>query len=649
MNSKIGWNHPIDESDQWDGFNEPGLEHFTGSPVQSLAREVHQNSLDAAEGDMVEVRINLRQLKVSDIPNLDELRDNFQLCYEASKSESKKAENFFKNATRILSEEKISVLEIADYNTRGMVGPAENGSPFYAFMKAKGQSRKGSDTATGSYGIGKFAPYAVSKLRTIFVSTIYSDKKGECVQLTQGKSVLMSFDRDGKRRQGIGFWGVKERCQPIQGFDSAVPKWLQRSSAKTNLDKKKGSTLHVLGFDAINNWQTHLAVSVAENFFGAISDGKLRIEIGDKYTLDQNSIYAFFESDEVRQVIKTLNNEPEQFDNCKNYLAVLKGGVEVITEESEQLHLGLCQVKVLVGENLPKKVGVLRNGMFITDALTGLKRFSDFKDFVAVFHCQSTKGNELLRSMEPPKHDDFEPARLSTREETRRGRKALEDLSGWIKSVLKTYAKDPVSEVTSIDELKDLFGDESATDGSKSIEEINPFGEVIIRLKPIRTRVLATTASNGGLDATDETSDLDEEEGNGKSGGDNDKDSDGDVATGGGGENGDTNATSTGGKQAESGGESQKAMIDINNVRAVVTGTKARRVAFTPVSTGKVHVVLREAGADSDYPIRIVHSSLGAISNGGVTVAVIAAARVTLEIEMDQNFAGALKVVAYEV
>jgi hypothetical protein len=33
MSKKIGWNHPVDASDQWDGFNEPGIEHFSGSPI----------------------------------------------------------------------------------------------------------------------------------------------------------------------------------------------------------------------------------------------------------------------------------------------------------------------------------------------------------------------------------------------------------------------------------------------------------------------------------------------------------------------------------------------------------------------------------------------------------------------------------------
>jgi len=457
MSGDIGWHHPVDESDQWDGFNEPGIEHFAGSPIRHLAREVNQNALDAGDADIVDVRIRLHEVEVTSIPHLAELRANLNSCHEASLKESKKAEIFFEAAQAELKKKKISVLEISDYHTRGMKGPSENGTPFYAFMKAKGQSRKDTETATGSYGIGKFAPYAVSKIRTIFISTVFQEVTGKYTQLTQGKSILMSHDRDGKRKQGVGFWGVKGKCQPVSGVSTALPDWIQRVDSEAGLPEGKGSKLTVLCFDAAKNWQAHLAVSVAENFFGAIGDGKLRVEIDDKYKLDQTTIRDFFSDAEIRSLVSTQKGEPEQFDNSRNYLETYQGGIEVITEETEQRELGLCQVRILIGENLPKKVCVLRNGMFITDGLNGLKMFSDFKDFVAVFYCQSTKGNELLRSMEPPRHDDFEPERIPTKEEQRRGAKALADLAKWIKDMLKLHAKDPISEVTEIDELKDFL------------------------------------------------------------------------------------------------------------------------------------------------------------------------------------------------
>jgi hypothetical protein len=292
MKQNIGWNHPIDESDQWDGFNEPGIEHFSGSPIPHLAREVNQNSFDSGNGGTVRVLIKQRLVETKEIPNLEELKKTIALCGEAAAEESAKARQFFELASAELEKSKISILEISDYNTRGMFGPSQNGTPFYAFMKAKGQSKKASDTATGSFGIGKFAPYAVSKLRTVFVSTVYKDPIGSIQRLTQGKSILMSHDDTGSRRQGVGFWGVKERCQPVLDADSEIPAWIQRGSTELT-EADIGTTLIILGFDNSSGWEANLATSVAENFFGSISEGNLEVDIDGKYLLSKEKVKDF--------------------------------------------------------------------------------------------------------------------------------------------------------------------------------------------------------------------------------------------------------------------------------------------------------------------------------------------------------------------
>lgn len=632
MTKTIGWWHPVDDADQWDGFNDPGLAHFSGDPIRHLAREVIQNAYDAKATGIVEVKIRRVEVDTDTIPNLDELVQNIESCYEHSKSEVKKAEIFFENALSELKKKKVSVLEISDYNTLGMRGPSTNGTPFYAFMKAKGQSRKVTEVASGSYGIGKFAPYAVSNIRTIFISTVYQDDAGKLIQLTQGKSILMSHDQDGHRKQGVGFWGVREKCQPISGI-ADLPEWLERVSNVEDLPANKGSKLSVLCFDATKNWQEHLAVSVAENFFAAISDGKLRVEIDDKYTLDQNTITDFFSRADIRQLIEKLPGEPEQFDNSKNYLAAFQGGTEVITEETESQHLGFCQLRILVGEGLPKKVCALRNGMLITDHLAGLKSFSDFKEFVAIFHCQSQKGNELLRAMEPPRHDDFEPPLLPTKADQTKGRAALRDLAVWVRDALKRNAKDPVSEVTEIDELKDFFGDEGDSDTGKGTEEINPYGDVIIRAKPIRTKVKTGADSSIGADSGSGDGEGAEDGGGG------------DTGAGG----GDGMGGAGKGEGGTSGGGSQKPLFDINNVRAILVGAKGRKVALTPVKSGKVLIRFKEAGADSDYDIAISKTDKGTLTAGGVVLDVVAGGRINLYIEFNQDFSGALKVVAHEV
>lgn len=441
--SKVGWTHPIDGTDQWDGFNDPGIEHFTGSPTKNLAREVNQNSLDACEDGLslpVIVRIARRSVAVNSIPQIDQLRKTLELCQKSTKTEGPKAKQFFDTAVSELAKSKLTVLEISDFNTKGMKGPSRNGTPFFAFTKAKGQSNKPSELATGSFGIGKFAPYAVSRLRTVFVSTVFRDDAGKFRQLTQGKSILMSHDdAKGDRHQAVGFWGVLNKCHPIEDLQHEMPAWLVRAASDAEYASMQGTKLTVLGFDDRKGWESQLAASVAENFFGAIAAGKLQVDIGEEYSISKSSIAATLSDEKVIQSVAGQASEPEQIENTSHYLSCLADTDDVIVEESQMLHLGLCELRLKLAEGLPKKVCVLRNGMFISDSLNlhGLKSFSDFKDFVAVFQCKAPKGIELLRAMEPPKHDAFEPDRLATKEDQERGRLALRDLAKWIREMLE--------------------------------------------------------------------------------------------------------------------------------------------------------------------------------------------------------------------
>lgn len=640
MTKKIGWLHPRDGSDQWNGFNDSGIETFSGSPIRHLAREVNQNSLDAAKSASDPVRVTLKLIHVDTaaIPGVEELRKTISLCKVAAGNESEKARLFFDNAANELKKKKVAVLEICDFNTKGMTGPSANGTPFFAFTKASGQSKKPGEDSTGSFGIGKFAPYAVSKLRTVFVSTVFEDEEGKHHQLTQGKSILMSHDDGSTRRQGTGFWGIAARCQPLAGLSEDIPSWIQRAESEAALPSSLGTKLTILAFDNAPGWQDSLAVSVAENFFGAINAGKLEVEIDDTHILNKDTIASFFESDQIKAALAKDKDEPEQFENCSNYLAALQDGTEIIVETSEQKDLGLCELRILINEALPKKVCFLRNGMFISDTLSvpGLKSFSDFKEFVAVLECKSKKGSALLRAMEPPRHDDFESARLPTREDQRKGQRALKDLATWIREMLKRHAKNPVSEVTTLDELKEYFADETGEGGEKGSEEIDPYGKIIIRAKPVKPR------AETSRDKADE-----EDEGEGDAGGDDGGGGGADGAGGGDGVGGE--GAGEGGTGAAGGGAQQKPAVVINNIRAIASSGKNRKLLFTPSKSGKIALAVMEAGADTDYNVGISDSDAGLVEKGKVLIDVKANSRVTLNVTLAEEFLGALKVMAHEV
>ena len=518
-----------------------------------------------------------------------------------------------------------------------MRGPAEYGSPFFAFMKARGQSRKDSETAGGSYGIGKLAPYAVSKIRTIFVSTVFRNQKGRYLQYTQGKSILMSHDDpEGRRRQATGYWGEKEKCRPVVGFSDLIPDWIQRARGSEDLHEC-GTKLTILGFERTTNWHEELAIAVAENFFGAIAEGELSVDIDGQYELSKGTIEDFFNNDKMRHVVEERPDELDQFENSRYYLATLLED-NVLTEESQTRELGNVQVRILVDEGLPKKVCFLRNGMFITDSLERLKTFSDFKDFVAVVRCLSASGNRVLRDMEPPRHNNFEPERRATKKDQKTGRQALKDIAFWIREMLARHAKDPVSEVTQIDELKQFFFEEGADGSGDGVEDINPYGEVLIQAKPIRANMhpkIEPSGSDGSGGAggvgkgKNDTSEHNTENGAGKSG--------------------TSNGEASGADYRDGGTSSKRTTIDLRDVRTIATSGKKRRVAFTPAKSGTISLNIKEAGADSDYDTAVTFANVGKIDNGSVVLKVTENLRCVLDIELSRDFEGAIKVVGYGI
>lgn len=628
MSDGIAWEFPIDGADQWEGFNHPGIEHFRGNVFGGLAREIIQNSLDARAVSPVSVSFQLQDIPTSEIPNVSLLKASMQKCASEPSNSGRKAEEFFTTALKLLAGKTIPVLSVIEANTVGIRGPCKKGTPYFAYMKATGQSQKelpDGGTGIGSYGIGKFAPFATSKLRTMLVSTVF-EEKGKYKQYTQGRAILTSHaDRKERTRQNIGYWGKKENCMPMEGGHSSLPKWLQRSAKQAHLASNRGTTLHILGFNAVKGWEELLVASVLENFFGAIWKGYLTVAVG-KDLIAKETIKEIFARPNLIKALEGLKGEPESFNHARQYLDVLSETEEVLIEDQENRELGNCEIRILVAENLPKRVAVLRSGMFITDQMDRLKRFGDYKEFTAVVECLSNKGNELLRDMEPPRHDDFEPERLPSDEQAK-GQRALAELGRWVREMLKRHAQDPVGEISEVRELADYFADEAgeSNSGGKG-EEINPFGSIEIRAQPIKRRPIVIPDENiGNVGGAPEN----------KGGGEG----------GGGSGDGGANGSGMSGKGTFSG-----KTVELNNVRSVVIAPKKRRVAFTPTFTGKLNLVVYEAGADTDRHLMITKSSLGKVSQGDIkNIPAKQGNRTVIDLELNADFQGAMKVVGHAV
>ena len=128
--------------------------------------------------------------------------------------------------------------------------------------------------------------------------------------------------------------------------------------------------------------------------------------------------------------------------------------------------------------------------MLITSKQRGLLQFRALKDFIAVCVFDTEKGNELLRKMENPLHDQFEPERLSDDVERRRGRTALKRITRWIREEIgKCAAPSPSAETTTLDELAQYLPDlepDEPLDSQSGKDGDEAFPGSAVRLKPRR-------------------------------------------------------------------------------------------------------------------------------------------------------------------
>ena len=215
----IEWSFPSNNFGTLNGIGEAGIETFKGAPYRSLAREICQNSLDARSSKSKPVRVvfSLFSIQSRDIPRFEVLREALSRCLQFWKEQGNdKTVAFFKEATTVASLSAIDLLRISDFNTTGLTGSdKEYSTPWQDLVKASGVSSKGGSSG-GSFGIGKSAPFACSKLRTVF----YATKDINRLEAFQGIARLVSFrekgifkDRDAVTT-GIGYYGETKKTAP---------------------------------------------------------------------------------------------------------------------------------------------------------------------------------------------------------------------------------------------------------------------------------------------------------------------------------------------------------------------------------------------------------------------------------------------------
>lgn len=101
----IGWNFPSCNYSEIHGISDAGIETYKGSPYQSLAREICQNSLDARLGDEpVLIEFSCFDIPTTNIDCVDQLKDALNSCYVVGRdTNDEKTKNFFSKSLDVIN------------------------------------------------------------------------------------------------------------------------------------------------------------------------------------------------------------------------------------------------------------------------------------------------------------------------------------------------------------------------------------------------------------------------------------------------------------------------------------------------------------------------------------------------------------------
>ncbi|MDY0407668.1 hypothetical protein [Paracerasibacillus soli] len=135
------WNFPATIGGNINSINHAGLETFRGNALESLTREICQNSLDAVRDKTKPVIVEFKGFTThtNNFPNHKELLNVFRDCRVTWQGRNKQSEDFIEDAVQILQKDKMQFLRISDFNTKGLEGAkdAELGSAWSSLVKRR--------------------------------------------------------------------------------------------------------------------------------------------------------------------------------------------------------------------------------------------------------------------------------------------------------------------------------------------------------------------------------------------------------------------------------------------------------------------------------------------------------------------------------
>ena len=448
---KCKWCFPSNSGGDEQGLNNSLIETFNDLPIKSLAREIVQNSLDAAlDGKMAIVEFKSFFLDKKDFPDGEQLVEILGKCNDFAVSLNNiKAQSFFANALRTIGLDKIPFLRISDFNTRGLKGSnQERGTDWSNLVRSTGSSNKQGESG-GSFGIGKGAPFACSAIRTVFYSTLDCDG----LKASQGVSRLTSFVRgkfdDGTDdiAQGVGYWGEQEAHKILPSTDMIT---LDSSFHR----ESSGTDIYIAGlreeiYDGIEELQNTIINEVLDGFMMAIWQGNLEVHV-NSFVINKTTLSSVIE--------RFGAFIPPATVMLYNLLVSPLLQWEDIPIKISNIPIGSVKLAIGLRHDGNNKITMVRS--------TGMKIFDKAglcptMRFIGIALIEGRELNEWLIKLENPSHNKWEP----NRHNPPTSKKLLNTIFEQIKEKLYEHAEKAFSTSVDIEGAGEFLPDDPNAEG----------------------------------------------------------------------------------------------------------------------------------------------------------------------------------------
>ena len=432
----IGWRFPPLSGGTKQGYTNNDIEGFKGEElIDNLAREICQNALDAYDKTAqkpVRVIFELKQVDQSEHDVFSGYKECLSGCRKfwtrnGGKIDAK-LDAFLLDAESCLKKSTISLLVASDYNTKGLIGNRnldDISTPWEALTGADGMSVKPDDNSGGSFGIGKNAPFACSSLSMVFYNTYDVEENRAFIGVGRLATLL---NADDKPTQRVGKYQKNDDTA-----ESWLPIYEEDGNSFRDLFKRDahGTDVIIVGFNEVEKWEDNVSKAVLKNFFVAIREEKLIIEIKNGATtkvIDKGSIGDLI--DEYSKTDKDLEITRQL------YLAFTDPDIEPVKlkvlDEDDAV-----EVYIKSDSTFSRTIANFRS----TGMLVGKGQRRIYQHYAAVLIVRKEGLGKLLRACEPPRHNrwDYKLIKAESEKENRKkAKQALDFLDDELLKILKS-------------------------------------------------------------------------------------------------------------------------------------------------------------------------------------------------------------------